>query len=200
MIPGAVLAAGWSTRMGRSKALLRAGLDGPTFVETSVTTLRDAGLDDLLVVGRVEDEPLRSAVGALDGVRFADNRHAAEGQISSIVTAINVIDHPGVRGLLVLPVDQPLVRPSTVAELVARFSESRALIARACYTGRAGHPAIFDRRVFDELRQADRSLGAKAVLQRHRASILEVDTDDEGVVIDIDDPDTYQRIFGVLPE
>jgi CTP:molybdopterin cytidylyltransferase MocA len=54
--------------------------------------------------------------------------------------------------------------------------------------------------VFDELRQADRSLGAKAVLQRHRASILEVDTDDEGVVIDIDDPDTYQRIFGVLPE
>ena len=78
MIPGAVLAAGWSTRMGRSKALLRAGLDGPTFVETSVTTLRDAGLDDLLVVGRVEDEPLRAAVGALDGVRFSDNRHAAE--------------------------------------------------------------------------------------------------------------------------
>ena len=107
--------------MGRSKALLPVGTGGPTFVQRLADTLRRGGVDDLLIVGRPEDEALRTAAGALSpGVRFVENRHAAEGQLSSIVTAINVIDHPGVRGLLVVPVDQPLVASSTVSELIRR--------------------------------------------------------------------------------
>jgi len=184
--------------MGRSKALLPVGAGGPTFVERLVDTLRRGGVDDLLIVGRPEDEPLREAVGALaPGVRFVENRHAAEGQISSIVAAINVIDHPGVRGMLVLPVDQPLVSTFTVSELIRRYSECDAPLARATYRGHHGHPVIFGRRVFDELRRVDRAVGAKEVVRRHRDAILEVDVDDEGVVLDVDDPAAYRRLFGV---
>ncbi len=49
MIPAIVLAAGCSTRMGRSKAMLP--LDGgDTFLTRIVRTFRAAGIDDVVIV------------------------------------------------------------------------------------------------------------------------------------------------------
>jgi CTP:molybdopterin cytidylyltransferase MocA len=35
------------------------------------------------------------------------------------------------------------------------------------------------------------------VVRAHGASVLDVEVPDEGVLIDIDDPEEYARIFGV---
>ncbi|MBZ5565767.1 MAG: NTP transferase domain-containing protein, partial [Acidobacteriia bacterium] len=48
MIAGLVLAAGESSRMGKDKALLR--YQGRTFLETILQTLRDAGVERVVVV------------------------------------------------------------------------------------------------------------------------------------------------------
>jgi molybdenum cofactor cytidylyltransferase len=200
MIPGAILASGWSQRMGRSKALLPVGPGGLTFVRTLATTLHRAGVEDILVVGRPDDTRLQSEVATLGArVRYVANHRAREGQISSIVAAIDVVDHPGVGGLLVIPVDQPLIEAATVTALLSAFARARPPIARPRHQARHGHPVIFAPALFDALRHADPSQGARVVVRAHAAAALDVEVPDPHVLTDIDDPDAYRRVFGVPP-
>jgi molybdenum cofactor cytidylyltransferase len=186
--------------MRRSKALLPVGPGGPTFVSRIADTLQAGGVAEVLVVGRPQDQALQHAVAMLgSAVRYVDNPHAETGQISSIVAAIEAIDRSRVSGLLVVPVDQPLVTAPTVATVLESFARATPPIARAVHQGRHGHPVVFSVAVFEELRQADPTIGARVVLRAHLARILDVDVGDVGAVLDIDDPEEYARVFGVPP-
>jgi molybdenum cofactor cytidylyltransferase len=185
--------------MGRSKALLPAGSDGRTFVARLAAALASGGVDDVLIVGRPDDLALRAAAVALGTVRYVSNPQAENGQISSIVAAIDVVSRPGVEALLVLPVDQPLVTPATIAAVLAGFRRVRPPVARATHGGAHGHPVVFAHSVFDELRRVDPSAGARAVVRAHGPRVLDVEVPDEGVLIDIDDPEEYSRVFGSVP-
>ena len=193
MIPGIILASGASTRMGSPKALLTMP-NGATFVWTLVTTLIDGGVDDVFVVGRGEDRPLRDEVERLPRSRFVENARADEGQLSSVIAGLNAADRPGVGGVLVTLVDLPLIAPATVRILIEAFAAAHVPIARTIHRGRHGHPVIFGRPVFDELRRANPAVGAKSVVRAHEASVLDVEVDDEGVLQDIDTPEDYRRL------
>ena len=198
MIAGIVLAAGRSSRMGAPKALLAAS-DTDTFLSRLVATLRAGGVPDPMVVARDDDEPVRAEAGRC-GARVIVNPRADEGgQLSSILAGLTTVDHARVRALVVMPVDAPLVKPQTIAELLAAFDATLAPVVRPCHGGRHGHPVLFSRAVFDELRRADPSLGAKAVLRAHAAAILNLEVDDPGVLGDIDTPDSYRAAFGRDP-
>lgn len=182
--------------MGRSKALLLASTDGPTFVRHLSTNLLAGGVADVIVVGRPDDDALRAEVeGAGTGVRFVVNARAEEGQLSSAIAGLNAADRPGVHAVMVTPVDTPLIQPATVRALLTIFATRRPLIVRATYLGRHGHPVIFGRGVFDALRHADPAVGAKAVLRAQAAGVVDVEVDDPGVLHDIDEPGDYARVF-----
>lgn len=181
--------------MGRPKALLPCGGSGLTFVARLIATLREGGVEDVLVVGRPGDAALRAEVEAR-GARYVENPRHEEGQLSSLLAGLDVADRPGVRAILVTPVDAPLVAAATVARLLAELHASHAPIVRAVHGGRHGHPVIFSRPVFDPLRHADPAAGARAVLQANSASVLNVEVGDAGVLADVDTPADYQRVFG----
>jgi CTP:molybdopterin cytidylyltransferase MocA len=196
MIPGIILAAGFSTRMGRPKALLRLGGGGVSFVQHIAVTLTQGGVIDALVVGRPEDDALRIEVEKLGPpVRYVINEHAEAGQLSSVITGLNAADRPGVNAVLVTPVDSPLIQPATVARLIEVFASTHAPVIRATHHGQHGHPVIFARAVFDELRQADPARGAKAVVRAHARDVIDVEVDDPGVLRDVDNPEDYERLF-----
>lgn len=197
MVPGLILAAGASTRMGRPKALLPCGETGLTFVSSLILALRDGGAADVLVVGRPDDHPLRMEVETRGG-RFVENPRPAEGQLSSLLVGLNVADRPGVRGLLVTPVDVPLVTGAVVATLIREFHAADTSIVRAVHRGRHGHPVIFSRTVFDELRRADPAVGAKAVLHAHASAVKNVEVGSDVVLTDVDTPQDYEGIFGKI--
>jgi molybdenum cofactor cytidylyltransferase len=202
MVPGAVIAAGRSSRMGRSKALLPFGRSYPvTFLQQIAESLQQAGIEDILVIGRPDDEGLMRGVARLSGrTQFVPNVNHERGQLTSIVAAVNAVDHPGVRGLLVMPVDTPLVRVETFATLLQAFDASAGSIVRPVHRGRHGHPVIFDRSSFDPLRHADPAVGAKSVLHSHAARVVNVDVEDEGVLTDVDSIEQYVAVFGASPE
>ena len=96
---------------------------------------------------------------------------------------------------LVTLIDVPLVAPGTVRTLVRTFQSGSALIVRPASRGRHGHPVIFDRALFDELRRANPKEGAKQVVRAHAAEILDVEMADEGAFTDIDTPEEYERLI-----
>ena len=195
----AVLAAGRSERMGRPKALLPCPPGDGTFLSTLVASIVAGGLPDVLVVGRPDDDALRAAVSRLaPAASFVANPHAAQGQISSVLAAIDRVEQGDAAGLLVMPVDIPLVRPATIAAAVASFAAGRPLILRVNHQGRHGHPVIFGAGVFEELRRSGLA-GANAVVRADPGRVLELDVDDPGVLHDVDGVAEYRTLFGRDP-
>jgi molybdenum cofactor cytidylyltransferase len=196
VIPGVILAAGLSLRMGQPKALLRCGIEGRTFVHQLALTLSAGGVAEVLVVGRPADEALRGEVDRLPvPARYVANAAADGGQLTSVLAGLAVADRPGVSAMLITPVDAPLIAIPTVSTLIRGFQSTRAPIVRAVHRGRHGHPVIFGRQVFDELRAADLNVGARAVVRAHADLIVNVEVDDPGVLGDVDTPGDYRTML-----
>lgn len=195
MIPAIILAAGRSSRMGRPKALLPLPA-GDLFVCRIAATLNQAGVDDIVVVVGADERAIVEAIARTGlAVRFARNLRESADQISSMQVGLNTVDRPGVRAVLVTLVDLPLVSAETVQQLLAVYRRTAAPIVRPVNNGRHGHPVVFDRGLFSELRQAAGPRGAKDVVERHRAESVDVPVTDPGVFDDIDTPEDYERLL-----
>jgi molybdenum cofactor cytidylyltransferase len=200
MIPGIVLAGGKSSRMGRPKALLPIGPNRETFLDRITRTLIAGGVDDVVIVIGADADAIRAAVTFdTPRVRLIDNPDYERGQLTSLVAGLRTIDRPGVSAALVTLIDSPLISVDSVRQLIRARRERGAAIVRPAKDGRHGHPVIFGRELFDELRRADPAQGAKAVVHAHAAGIFEVPTDDEGAYIDIDTREDYERWIGRFP-
>jgi len=191
MMRAIVLAAGESRRMGQPKAGLRVSPGGPTFAAAAVAALHAAGLGEVTVVAGAHPEAVSAAVAGLKGVRVVVHDGWAAGQLSSLRAGLDAVDAPDVDALVVTLVDCPLVRVATVIRLVETWRATRAPIVRPAINDRHGHPVVFDRAVFDDLRTAPLEVGAKAVIARWREALVNVPVDDPGVLADIDTPADY---------
>jgi molybdenum cofactor cytidylyltransferase len=201
--PAIVLAAGKSSRMGRLKANLPVSPASPgnkeTFLTFIVRTLLDAGIDDVVIVlGHEMDAVLRNFTESGLPARFVENADYDSGQLSSLVAGLRVVDRPGVVATLVTLVDIPFVSAFTVRAVVECYQRTHAPIVRPTRAGRHGHPLLVDRSLFDELRHANPTLGAKAVVRGHATTGGDVEVDDEGAFTDIDTPEDYQRALSVF--
>lgn len=197
MLAAIVLAGGESRRMGRTKATLPDAF-GRSFVARLVRTFLAAAIDEIVVVtGAAHDD----VVGALDrdGVpvmpRIVRNPDPSRGQLSSLWVGLDaVLLRPDIDAVLMTPVDVPMVDASTVRAVVAAWRAGRPPIVRPAIGDRHGHPVLFDRVVFDELRHAPLDVGAKAVVHAHAHELVNVAVSDEGAVTDIDTPGDYAAL------
>ncbi len=195
MVPAIVLAAGKSSRMGRSKAILPLG-GGDTFLTRIVRTLRDAGVEDVVVVVGHEPETILKSLEAVEmSLRIVMNEDYESGQLSSVLAGLRAIDRPGVTGMLLTLVDVPLASAGTVRAVLDRHRATHLPITRPVNRGRHGHPVIVDRSLFPLLRSADPLLGMKPVVRAHASAAGDVEVNDEGAFTDIDTIEEYQRIL-----
>ena len=196
IVPGVVLCAGRSSRMGRPKVLLPTSKRDETFIGRIVRVLREGGVDDVVVVVGPDTPPLDVALAHENPPpRVVLNPSPGRGQLSSLLVGLGAIDRPGVGGVLVTLVDVPLIDTETVTRLMDAHRRTRPPIVRPVRNGRHGHPVIFDRAVFDELRRADPDAGAKTVVHAHLRDAVEVAVDDDGPFLDVDTPRDYTRLF-----
>lgn len=196
MISGIILAAGASSRMGQSKAALPFGSSGETVLSRIVKVLLQGGVPRVAVVAGAHLDAVRRAMPGDDRARVVEHPGWAEGQLSSLLAGLDAIDEPALEGVLVTPVDVPLVTPGMVEAVIREWRLTRAPIVRPVSGPLHGHPVIFDRSVFADLRAADRNIGAKAVFATHRDRIVNVEVEDAGAFEDIDTPEDYKRILG----
>ena len=198
MIPAVVLAAGKSSRMGRTKALLPIGSSGETFLTRVIRVLREGGAEAIVVVIGGDATAVRASLPREDAsITAVDNPDYEEGQLSSLLVGLAAVERQdNVEAVMVTLVDLPLISPSTVRSVLDAYrAKPDAPLVRPRRGNRYGHPVIFNHSIFGELRRADPSMGAKPVVRAHAAEEVHVDVDDEGAFIDIDTPEDYERFI-----
>ncbi len=184
-----LLAAGESTRMGRPKALLP--WLGGTVVEFQIEQLLTGGLDRVVLVLGHDAEAVRRVIFPLARTAIVLNQEYATGKTSSVRAGLEAIPNDA-DAVLVLAVDQP--RPAGLIRRLRQAHEtSDALITVPSFGGRHGHPTIFSRELFPEMRDIrEETQGLRAVRHRHRKRTQVIETATRVPLIDINTPEEYQ--------
>ncbi len=189
-VSAVVLAAGAGSRFGGGKLLAPFG--GRTLIEATLDGLREAPVDETIVVVGTEGERLRD-VSTAHGARVVENRDWAEGMSTSVRAGFDACS-PESRAAVVVLADQPLVGAGAVGRLVEAF-EDGARVAVATYGGEMRNPALFAREVWPVLgSEMSGDRGARAVLTRHPELVTEVPCDDVADPADVDTREDLRRL------
>ncbi len=191
-----VLAAGYSSRMGRFKPLLP--LCGSPVIAHGVAALRTAGVDPVTVVLGHRGDEVRPLLDRLR-VRCVVNPEFDSGMYSSVVAGIRSLD-PGVAACFVLPADMPAVRSGTIALIGRTYRRTGASIVYPVFRGVRGHPPLISSSLFSEIASSDGKGGLRSVLEVHEEQAREVRVLDEGVALDLDTPADYRHACQVCAD
>ncbi len=196
MLSSIVLAAGFSSRMGRPKALLEWG--GEPLIAYHVHQLREAGADEIIVVlGHRGDEIQRGMRGHNLECRVMLNSLFQLGRASSLRLGAKAVSRDA-DAIIITSVDQP--RPAEfVRNLAAAYKPARSGV-RPVHNGHHGHPIVLSGNLREELMAAtEESDGLLAVVRAHESELDDFPTSDDLLSLDINTPDDYQaalRRFG----
>lgn len=190
MLAAVILSGGSSSRMGSPKALLQ--YQGRAFLEHLLEVTRHPNICARRVVLGVHAEPIVKAVD-LAADEIVINEHWEKGQLSSIQLALRSLP-PRTSGILLCLIDHPLISAELVNELIQAFQATRAPIVLPLYEGRRGHPVIFSAQLYTELMGASLQVGAREVVWAHQKEICEMETNEEGCVLNLNDPEAFSRI------
>jgi len=194
MLAAVILSGGESRRMGSPKALLT--FHGKPFLEHLLEITRHPKINTTRVVLGAGAEEIRQRLPLPDD-SVVLNPDWESGQLSSIQAAIRTLPPRGLDGLILCLIDHPLISATLVAALIQAFDASRKPIVLPTYKGKRGHPVIFASSLFDELLNAAPEKGARAVVWAHAKEIMEVPTDEQGVILNLNDPDALRRAMEV---
>ncbi|HET9401445.1 MAG TPA: nucleotidyltransferase family protein [Candidatus Acidoferrales bacterium] len=192
MLAALILAAGESRRMGSPKALLP--YQDKTFVEHLLEVTRHPRVSVQRVVLGASAAAIRERLHLAEGSVVVNDQWEL-GQLSSIQAGIRSLEDEPTDGAMICPVDHPLVSAPLVAMLIDEFDRTGAQrgIVLPVYRGKRGHPVIFARRFYDQLLAAPNDKGARAIVWQNPSEIREIETSEEGVVLNINDPDAYRK-------
>lgn len=182
-VAGVVLAAGASSRLKRSKQLVR--WRGKPLVWHALQAARSGGLHPIVVVLGADGKNVKRELDAED-VTFVDNPHWQQGQSTSVRAGLSAVADQA-EGVVFLLADMPLVGPDLVRALVARHRRALAPIIVPQLGKRHANPVLFDRLVFPMLQELQGDTGGRGLfdhlpvehLEWRHDIFLDVDTEED---------------------
>jgi molybdenum cofactor cytidylyltransferase len=192
-------AAGRSRRMGRPKLLLPFG--ETTVIGRLISTLRAEHIADVLVLGRPDDAALADEVRRCGATVVQPETPPPEMRVS-VEWLLDAVEHTHAPrpadGWLLIPADQPLIRPDTLRRLTAAWRNHPASIVLPVTDGRRGHPTIFPWPRAEQVRRLPLHAGVNHLLHDAPTPIIEVPVDDPTIHLDLDTPADYQQALSQL--
>ncbi len=197
-IAAILLAAGRSRRMGAFKPLLPFG--NSTVIETCISNLGAAGIENIIVVLGHRAEDIRSQLKDTD-VSFAVNPDPESEMSASIARGVELVSDSA-RALIIALVDHPAVPTDVINALVDEWNHGARLVQPE-HKGRGGHPVLLDLFLRNELLTLDPQTGLRALFDAHRPEVRRVPVESPYVARDMDTWEDYRRlheeVFGVSP-
>jgi molybdenum cofactor cytidylyltransferase len=189
-------AAGQSRRMGQPKLLLPWG--NGTVLDGTLAQVRAADVAEIIVVTGACRERV-AKIAAAHGAQIVHNPAYAAGEMgSSVRVGVGAVSAE-TRAVLILPADMPLVQPATINQVIAAFVAGQGTIVAPVYGGQRGHPVLFGRCHIAALAALPPGSLPRDVVRHHRESVCLLPVDDPGVLIDLDDPQTYALAHAAAP-
>lgn len=189
MIAAVLLAAGSARRFGAPKLLEIIG--GKTVLRWSAEALVGPPVGEIVVVVPPEHGALRSALTGIDA-RFVVNQNPDAGMGASLARGIEALAGE-VHCALVALADEPSASRSALLQVVDRYNAGGVSIVVPVFQGTRGHPVLFDRSMFGELRTLTGDHGARTVTEKDPARVAIVQLGSEKP-IDVDTPSDLSRL------
>jgi CTP:molybdopterin cytidylyltransferase MocA len=186
MTGAAILAAGASRRMGRTKQLLP--FRGTTLLRAvAQEVLASSAARTAIVLGA----DAAAVAASLDGVpaTLLDNPGWQEGIAASIRVAATWANSTGLEALVLCVGDQPAVTAAHVDRLLSAY-RAAGTIAASRYANVVGVPAVFPRACFPQLLALRGDEGARRVIGA--ATVYAIDW--PGGAVDLDTPEALARL------
>ncbi|HXI83637.1 MAG TPA: nucleotidyltransferase family protein [Verrucomicrobiae bacterium] len=184
-----ILAAGESRRMGRPKQLLAFG--GKTMLECVIDAFQTPRVDEVRVVLGYKADEIAEKI-AYTSCKILKNDRYPLGMFTSMQAGLRELPKE-TRIVLIAICDQPRLKRETVETLIEEFEKRHHKILIPSYSGRQGHPPLFRAEYAKEILAMDESMTLKHFYGEHADDIERLVVEDEGVLIDIDDRETYER-------
>ena len=174
VVSGLVLAAGTSSRLGAQTKQLLPWRE-TTMLGWVVTRAEASLLDEVVVVVGHEAEAVRRHV-ALQRARFVEAPDFHEGCTSSIRAGLQAL-HPQSAAVVLILGDQPGIESETIAAVVEGWHHWQTPIVRMSYRGHSGHPMLFTKALFGQLKALHGDKGVWKLCDTHLAWVHEVEVD-----------------------
>lgn len=184
-----VLAAGLGARFGGGKLL--APFRGRPLIAGALTTaLESPAVSVVVAIGN--DPVLETTILRLgDGARVVRVADPARGMGASLAAAARAVPDD-IDGVFVFLGDMPLISPE-IAPALIRALPGRRGVAAPANAGQRGHPVLFGGDWIPALRELDGDVGAQALIRQAAEHFVMVETDDPGVLFDIDRPEDLDQ-------
>jgi molybdenum cofactor cytidylyltransferase len=192
-----VLAAGASSRFGTNKLLLP--FDGSSVVNTVMRAVCATDLAYRVVVTGFANEAVRGAIHQDCRYVVAHNADHLRGEmLSSVKCGLAQLQAQPIDAALIVMGDMPLVRVDLLNRVIGASRASAKDIVAPRYAGERGHPVLIARKYWSEILALPSEGNPREVLRRYPDALLLLDTDDVGVVQDVDTREKYDHAIAIL--
>jgi len=174
--------------MGRLKQLLPLG--SKPIIRHCLDSLAAAGIRNTVVVLGQNGSKILDSIKELP-VKVVFNKTPESEMAESVRIGLRALHEP-LSGVLVHLSDHPLVSVETLKSLVRCYVESPDRIIIPLYKGRKGHPTLFPKPVIEE---AFEGLNLRDIVNRDSSRARFLNVVDEGVILDVDTKEDYERIL-----
>ena len=178
--------------MGKPKQLLK--FKGKTLLQLAERTATASVCGLRVAVLGANAEILQDELHGFD-LEIVYNEDWKTGMSSSIKAGLNKLleINNALKAVVIMVCDQPFLTPKIINNLIEKYIETDALIAASKYAETLGVPALFDEKLFDELKNLNEKSGAKSLIKKFKDKTISIDF--PAGKFDIDTPEDYSKLL-----
>lgn len=191
-----ILAAGYSSRMGNFKPLMK--IEGKTPLQKCIELFKNYGISDIIVVtGYLNDsieKELNNIGSGLNDIRIVLNDEYSKGMFTSIKAGVESLKQ-GTDAFFILPVDIPSVQVSTIKKMLQSYEKIKGGILYPIFGEEKGHPTLVSYSFADEILNNNPEGGLREIFNNHKKQWRYVQVTDRGILLDMDTKEDFQVLL-----